>query len=252
MRILILGGTGEAVELANQLAERRHKVTTSLAGRTNNPHRPKGKLQVGGFGGAEGLAKFLADNHFDYLIDATHPFAAQISAHAVAAGKAAKVPLLRLERAPWPEPEKAGWVHVKDEEEAARALPVSATVLLTIGRQHLGPFVKRADCRFILRSIEAPEREPPENFVLHPERPPFTKPAELALMRRFGISHLVAKNSGGEQTAAKLDAAFFLKVKVVMINRPGLPPAQTVATVEETLEVVDHLPTPARRFTFLP
>jgi precorrin-6A/cobalt-precorrin-6A reductase len=252
MKILILGGTGEAVELAEALASRRHRVTTSLAGRTTQPHVPKGRLHVGNFGGIEGLAKFLRDGRFDYLIDATHPFAAQMSAHAVKAAAAAGTPLLRLERAPWPEPARGAWHHARDEGDAARHLPPSSTVFLTIGRQHLKPFVARTDCRFVLRSIEPPEKNLPENFVLQPGRPPFTLPNELALLRRFGISHLVAKNSGGAQTAAKLEAAHLLKVHVVMIDRPELPPAPSATSVAEVLDAIDQAPASARRFRFFP
>ncbi len=252
MKILILGGTGEAVELAEALTARRHRVTTSLAGRTSQPHVPKGKLHVGNFGGIEGLTKFLRDGRFDYLIDATHPFAAQMSAHAVEAAAAAGMPLLRLERAPWTEPARGAWRHARDEVEAARHLPASATVFLTIGRQHLKPFIARTDCRFLLRSIEAPEKPLPENFVLQPGRPPFTLPNELSLLRHFAISHLVAKNSGGSQTAAKLEAAHLLKVHVVMIDRPVLAPAPTAAGVDAVLETIDHAPASARRFRFFP
>lgn len=250
MRILILGGTAEAVELADRLTRLRHRVTTALAGRTRKPHRPKGTLHVGGFGGAEGLAKYLGDKRIEYLVDATHPFAAQITAHAVDAGAAAKVPLLRLQRPPWPEPEKAGWEHVADEEAAAGALGGGATVLLTVGRQRLEPFLKRADCRFVLRAIEAPEVPLPDNFTLNLARPPFSKQDELALMRRFRITYLVTKNSGGAQTAAKLDAADFLKIKVVMIDRPPLPAAPSVESVAAAMEILGQLPAPARRFLF--
>lgn len=252
MKILILGGTGEAVELAEALTARRHRVTTSLAGRTSEPHVPKGKLHVGNFGGIDGLIEFLRQGRFDYLIDATHPFAAQMSAHAVAAAAAASVPLLRLERAPWVEPSRGAWHHAKDEMEAARQLPASATAFLTIGRQHLKPFLARADCRFVLRAIEAPEKPLPDNFVLQLARPPFTLPNELSLLRHFGISHLVAKNSGGAQTAAKLEAAHLLKVHVIMIDRPTLAPAPTVASVAEAVEAIDHAPASSRRFRFFP
>lgn len=250
MRILILGGTAEAVELADRLVALRHRVTTALAGRTRKPHRPRGRLRVGGFGGVEGLAKYLGDKRVEYLVDATHPFAVEISAHAVAAAGQAGIPLLRVQRPPWPEPEKAGWVHVADESEAGEVLIGGATVLLTIGRQRLEPFVKRPDCRFVLRAIEAPEVPLPGNFTLNLARPPFSKQEELALMRRFRVTCVVTKNSGGAQTAAKLDAAYFLRVRVIMIDRPALPAARNVETVEAAMEILGQLPAPARRFLF--
>jgi len=250
MRILILGGTAEAVDLADRLVALRHGVTTALAGRTRKPHRPKGRLRVGGFGGAGGLAKYLSDKRVEYLIDATHPFAVEISAHAVEAVNVAGIPLLRVQRPPWPEPEKANWAHVTDESGAAAALPGGATVLLTIGRQRLEPFLGRADCRFVLRAIEAPEVGLPNNFTLNLARPPFSKQEELALMRRFRITYLVTKNSGGAQTAAKLDAADFLKVKVIMIDRPELPAAPSADSVEAAMAILAQLPAPRRRFFF--
>lgn len=252
MRILILGGTGEAIALAEALSQRRHRVTTALAGRTSAPHKPHGELRTGGFGGASGLADFLRKGKFEYLVDATHPFAAQISANAVEAAKATEVPLLRIDRPAWTEPEKAGWVHVASEAEAAEALPGSATVLLTIGRQHLEPFLARSDCRFILRCIEAPDIDLPANVSLRVARPPFDRQSELALMRQHNVSHLVTKNAGGAQTEAKIHAAFFLKVKVIMIDRPALPEAETVTNVAEAVAVFDQLPAPSRLFGFLP
>jgi precorrin-6A/cobalt-precorrin-6A reductase len=250
MRILILGGTAEAVELADRLVTLRHRVTTALAGRTRKPHRPKGRLQVGGFGGTEGLERYLSGKRIDYLVDATHPFAVEISRHAVAAAKLVGIPLLRVQRPPWTEPEKAGWVHVADEDAAAAALLGGATVLLTIGRQRIEPFLGRSDCRFVLRAIEAPQMPLPGNFTLNLARPPFSKPEELALMRRFRITCLVTKNSGGAQTAAKLDAADFLKVRVIMIDRPELPAAPSADSVEAAMDILGQLPAPGRRFVF--
>jgi precorrin-6A/cobalt-precorrin-6A reductase len=252
MRILILGGTGEAVALAGALDARGHRVTTALAGRTREPHKPAGALHVGGFGGAEGLARFMRESRFEYLVDATHPFAAQISANAVEAAAETGMPLIRLSRPAWQEPENGRWIHVENEVAAAAALPGSVTALLTIGRQHLEPFIERRDCRFIVRTIEAPTEGLPADFTLLIARPPFTRQAELALMRRYNVSHLVAKNSGGAQTEAKLEAAHILKVQVIMIDRPKLPAAATVSSVEAVLEVFDQLPPPRRLFPFLP
>lgn len=252
MRILILGGTSEAAELAGALHKRRHKVTTALAGRTQAPRKLPGRVMTGGFGGAEGLAETLNAERFDYLVDATHPFAATISANAVAASGKAGVPLLRLERPPWAEPAGGRWWHAADAAEAAETLPVGSTVLLTIGRQTLAPFLERHDCRFVVRAIEPPEMDLPHGFDLVLARPPFAVQDELTFLKHRGITHLVSKNSGGAQTRAKLEAAFVLKVQVVMIDRPALPPAETVPDVASALEVFDHLPVPERRSFFLP
>ncbi len=252
MRILILGGTQEAYEAANMLHDLGHQVITSLSGATKNPKKPKGKINTGGFGGPDGLATYIETNDIDYLIDATHPFAAKMSAGAVICAQKSKIPLIRLIRAPFIEPEGANWWHVDSNKAAAEKLPSGATVFLSIGRQGLTPFFSRSDIRFLVRSIEPPTENLPENFRAFKGRPPFTRSDEISLLKREGITHLVSKNSGGEQTRAKLEAAFMLRVQVIMISRPPLPPAREVETVEELKEVFVQLPPSAGRSFFLP
>jgi precorrin-6A/cobalt-precorrin-6A reductase len=232
--ILILGGTGEARALAAVLTAKGHEVTSSLAGRTQAPLLPEGAVRIGGFGGATGLAGYLREGGFSHLIDATHPFAARISANAVEASAATGIPLLRLERLAWIAPEGADWVEADTMEEAASVLPGGASVLLTIGRQEVAAFFRRSDCRFVARVIEAPQGVPPDWLVLS-ARGPFTLADEKALMEAHGITHLVSKNSGSDQAAAKLDAAAALGVSVVMVRRPVLPEAVTVGSIEEVV-----------------
>lgn len=251
MNILVLGGTHEAYELAGALVGRGHRVTTALAGRTAAPKKPRGRLVTGGFGGAEGLADYLRREHTDYLVDATHPFAAEISANAVAAADEADVPMVRLERPGFPEPGQSRWWRVEALGEAIEKLPAGAAVFVTVGRQNLEALETRPDVHFLVRVIDPPEIDLPANVTVIRERPPFTRQDELTLMKREGITHLIAKDSGGEMTAAKLMAAFMLKVQVIMIDRPALPAAQTVTRVDDVLEKIDQLPAPARRF-FLP
>lgn len=252
MRILILGGTSEAFDLATALETRHHKVTTALAGATSDPRKPAGRLLAGGLGGVEGLAALLSGHKFDFLIDATHPFAEKISANAVEAAHKTGIALLRVQRPCWTEPEGGNWWHVKTADNAAERLPSGSTVLLTIGRGMLEPFLARTDCRFVVRAIEAPESRLPRNFDLVLARPPFTLHDELTLMKRRGITHLVAKNSGGAQTSAKLEAAYLLKVQVIMIDRPVLAAAETVISVDAALHYLDQFPAPARRAFFFP
>jgi len=252
VKILVLGGTGEAVILANALASKGHSVITALAGRTKNPARPKGKLISGGFGGADGLADYLRAKKIDYLIDATHPFAVEMSANAVAAAKKSDVPLTRLVGPVFAEPEGANWWRVKDADEAAQRLPNGATAFLTLGRQTLGAFTHRTDVRFLVRSIETPDIELPENFKAIQARPPFSRGDEIGLMKREGITHLVAKDSGSAQTQEKLEAAFMLRIQVIMIERPELEPCSEVGSVAEVLEIFAQLPPPKRRFFFFP
>ncbi len=252
MKILILGGTGDAVILANALAEKGHSVTTALAGRTKNPTRPKGKLISGGFGGAEGLAEYLKAKRIDYLIDATHPFAVEMSANAVAGAKKADVPMVRLTGPVFEEPDGAGWWRVSNAVEAAQRLPSGATAFLTLGRQTLGPFTSRTDVHFLVRSIETPDIELPDNFKTIQARPPFSRGDEIALMKREGITHLVAKDSGSAQTREKLEAAFMLRIQVIMIERPALEPCNEVSSVAEVEEIIAQLPPPKPRFFFFP
>jgi precorrin-6A/cobalt-precorrin-6A reductase len=252
VKILILGGTGEAIELANRLVEAGHAVITALAGRTKNPSRPKGKLISGGFGGAEGLAQYLGDKKIDFLIDATHPFAQSMSANAVAAAKTAGLELVRLRRPRFEEPADAHWWRVENAEAAAEVLPAGATVFLTLGRQTLAPFTSRTDIHFLVRSIEAPDIDLPANFATVQARPPFLRADEIALMKREGITHLVAKNSGSAQTEEKLQAAYMLRIQVVMIARPELEPCPEVDSIAEVEAIIAQLPPSRRRFFFLP
>ncbi len=233
MTVLVLGGTAEARDLCASLGAR---AVLSLAGATKaplaHPHR------VGGFGGSAGLAAYLRGAGIGAVIDATHPFAARMSAHAFAATKALDMPLLRLERPPWPR--RPEWQEVADLGAAAMAIPAAARVFLSVGSRSLGPFLGRGDMWCLTRSIEPPANRPPHGEVVL-QRPPFALEGELALMRRHKISHLVSKNAGGAATSAKLEAAAALGVQVIMVNRPRLPAVLTVETVAQAVKWVENL-----------
>ncbi len=256
MKILILGGTQEAIAAANYLQEQHFFVTTALAGATSSPIRPKGKFITGGFGGPDGLTSYLKTNEIGLLIDATHPFAAKMSSSAVISAEKAKVPLIRFSRPPFKEREGANWWQVDSKSQAAQIIPAGSVVFLTSGRKELEPFFERNDLRFVMRSIEAPDFKLPENFTAIQQRPPFSIAHELALMKHEGITHLVSKNSGGVQTKAKLEAAYMLRVQVVMISRPHLPPAREVHSLDELKAALPQLPGqlfgPDTRSRFLP
>ncbi|UYQ71877.1 cobalt-precorrin-6A reductase [Pelagibacterium flavum] len=239
-RILILGGTTEARELAGMLVKTGYDVITSLAGRTDNPRFPAGIVRIGGFGGKEGLAAYIKSNDIHMLIDATHPFAAQISINGVAAASDAGVPLIRLERPAWEAPKGAVWVEVGTAQDAVDALPRGARVLLTVGRQELGPFLARTSCHYTARMIEVPAGLPDDWDVIA-ARGPFTLASEIALMEDRGITHLVTKNSGGAQVAAKLAAAAELSIPIIVIRRPLLPKAETVDSVVWAHESVKRI-----------
>lgn len=238
MKILILGGTGEARQLANRLVAMGHDVTTSLAGRTSDPILPEGGLRMGKFGGIPGLAAYLRVVGIERLVDATHPYAGLISINAVAAAQAIGIPLVRYMRPAWEQPIGAHWITVETTAEAAAALPTNANVLLTTGHAGLQLFLERDDCTFVVRLIEPPVFEIPPHTRLLLARPPHILADEMALMRRESITHLVTKNSGGAQTAAKLEAAQRLGVKVIMITRPAYGPALEVASIEEAISAL--------------
>jgi precorrin-6A/cobalt-precorrin-6A reductase len=236
VRVLILGGTGEARELAARLRAAGTDVLSSLAGRTRQPRLPDGEVHTGGFGGPDGLAAFLREEAVTHLIDATHPFADVITANAALAAKDAGVPRLVLRQPAWqPDP---SWHTVADIREAAhtvRAWPGEA-VFLTTGRRELGAFAADDSHRFLVRTVDPPAGLVPPRMTLILGRGPYTAEGESALLRDHGIGLLVTKNSGGSMTAAKLAAARDLGVQVVMVRRPPLPPGSTVvATVPEAL-----------------
>lgn len=235
MKILILGGTAEARELANRLVAMGHDVITSLAGRTQDPKLPDGGLRMGRFGGIPGLAAYLRAAGIERLVDATHPYAGLISINAVAAARQTGIALVRYMRPAWEQQLGADWITVETAAEAAAALPPNADVLLTTGHTGLDHFLDRDDCQFVVRTIEAPATELPRHASLLQTRPPYELGDEMALMQREGITHLVTKNSGGRQTAAKLEAAQRLGVKIIMIARPAYGPANEVASVDEAL-----------------
>ena len=231
MKILILGGTAEARQLADQLVDMGHEVIVSYAGKTSEPVLPKAQILTGGFGGARGLANYMTSNGIERLVDATHPYSVQMATNAVEAAAATGIPLVRVTRSPWKEPQYAFWHHVPNAEDAAAGLPAGARVLLTVGHRKLDIFLARSDCSFVVRSIEPPARALPVHAQSLIARPPFFVGGETELMMHEGVTHLITKNSGGVQTEAKLKAAEQLRLAVVMIARPELPPAHEAPTV---------------------
>lgn len=252
MTLLILGGSSEASALARALAEdARFAATLSLAGRTREPARAALPLRVGGFGGVEGLMRYLNDARVEALIDATHPFAVQMKRHAVEATRLSNVPLLAIRRPPWRAVDGDQWTEVADLDAAANALGAAPKrVLLTVGRQELAPFRAAPQHFYVVRSVDAPPDDllPPQAEVIT-ARGPFAEDDETRLMQERRINVLVTKNSGGTATQGKLAAARALGVPVVMVRRPGLPEAPSVETVAEALAWLDarHAGTSTRR-----
>jgi precorrin-6A/cobalt-precorrin-6A reductase len=238
-RILILGGTTEARDLADRLVGQGYDVTTSLAGVTANPVLPQGKVVSGGFGGADGLAAFLALEGFDLVVDATHPFAVQIAQNAVEACKRCGLKLVRLERAVWQQHPGDMWFEAADTAEAVARLHSGGRAFVTIGRKELPLFAIRDDISVVARLIEPPAFERPDNWRIVLARPPFTVRDEVALMRTEDVTVLVTKNAGGKGRA-KLDAARELRLPVIMIRRPNKPPAPVLENVELVMAVVQE------------
>ena len=220
-RILILGGTKEAAELAAKLVAEGHDVTTSLAGRTKEPAPIVGDVRTGGFGGAKGLAQWLTQNGIERLIDATHPFAKQISCNATQAADATDIAFERVERPPWEKQIGDNWHEVPTTEQAVVAIPAGARVMLALGSQHLAPFTGRDDLQFIIRMIEKPVTPLPfvsSELIL--ARPSSDWREEAGLFEAKSITHIVARNSGGAGAYAKIEAARKLGLPVIMIGRP--------------------------------
>ncbi|PZN57024.1 MAG: cobalt-precorrin-6A reductase [Proteobacteria bacterium] len=241
--ILILGGTAEARQIAAAINERRDcNVVLSLAGRTETPVAQGVPVRSGGFGGPAGLGAWLRDNAVSLLIDATHPYAARISANAAAAARETGVPLLALRRPGWERVAGDQWREVDDVASAVHALGSSPRrVFLSLGRQEIHAFEAAPQHHYLVRSVdpvEPPLAVPQAEMLL--ARGPFEASAELALLRRHGIDAVVTKNSGGTATYGKIAAARALGIEVVMIRRPKLPDVPSACTVQELLDAVSH------------
>ncbi len=244
VRVLLLGGTAEARALAGVLTGREVDVISSLAGRVSNPALPPGPTRIGGFGGPDGLAAFVTDEHITAIVDATHPFAASITANAASAAGRTGVPLVVLRRPAWTQRPGDQWQRVPDIAAAARlaAEADAATIFLTTGRRDLAAFAADAGHHYLVRTVDPPRGPAPRRMTLVLDRGPYTVEAERDLMTAHAVRLLVTKDSGGELTVAKLDAARALELPVVMVDRPS-PPAglQVVDRVEDAVDWVAQL-----------
>ena len=242
VKLLILGGTGEAAALARAAAAEfgdRLQVTSSLAGRTKHPTALPGLVREGGFGGAAGLARYLSDNGVHMVIDATHPFAAAISANGREACDGLSIPRLTLTRPRWRRQKGDYWIPVDDAAAAARALADhGGRALVTIGVKELDPFTSLQGLRCLVRLIEAPAKSMP--FDLITGRGPFTVATETRLLNDRRIDVLVTKASGGAATRAKIAAARALGLPVIMIRRPPEEPGPKARSIPAALEWIEE------------
>jgi precorrin-6A/cobalt-precorrin-6A reductase len=230
-RILLLGGTSEARALAARLYP-DVDVISSLAGRVPDPALPVGEVRIGGFGGVDGMRRWLSEARVDAVVDATHPYAATITAHAATVCGELGLPHLVLARPAW-DPGDA--IVVGSDADAAKIVAANrySRVFLTTGRSGTAAFVD-TDAWFLIRAVTAPDADSlPRRHQLVLSRGPYRYNDELALLRDHHIDALVTKNSGGAMTRPKLDAASALGVAVVMVDRPRLPAGvTTVSTVD--------------------
>lgn len=236
-----MGGTADASLLAAALARARVDAVYSYGGRTRAPADQPLPTRIGGFGGVSGLADYIHREGITHVIDATHPFAAEMSCNAVAACAKTGRPLIALERAPWAKTPGDRWIDVVDVNAAVAALPEApANVFLAIGRQHIAPFAMRRQHAYTLRFVDPPEAPLPFAADVIVSRGPFTFDSELAMMRTRGIAWIVARNSGGDGARAKIDAARTLGLPVIMISRPKLPERQRAESVAEVMQWLGH------------
>ena len=214
----------------------------SYAGRTERPRAQPVPVRIGGFGGVDGLVHHLQQERVTHLVDATHPFAATMSRHAVEAAQLAGIGHIMLTRPPWEAGEGDRWSHVPDIAGAVAALEGGARrVMLALGRMHVDAFADQPQHDYLLRFVDAPDIAPtlPSHWLVV-DRGPFTLEGDLALMREYRVELVVAKNAGGIGARAKLDAARVMGIPVLMIDRPPLPPAQTTHSVADVIDWLDH------------
>jgi len=240
--LLVLGGTTEATALCRAMAVTGVNGTISFAGRVVRPVRQPLPQRIGGFGGIEGLARYLRDSAITHVVDATHPFAAQMSRNAVLACAETDIPLIALTRAPWSPIAGDSWTRVPDIAGAVAALDCPpARVMLAVGRMHLSDFAPNPQHFYLLRLVDPPETPPdfPDHHIVV-DRGPFSAEGDLALMQQHEISLVVSKNSGGTGAKAKLEAARHLGLPVIIIDRPALPARREAHNVQEVLDWLGH------------
>ncbi|MDP3959550.1 MAG: cobalt-precorrin-6A reductase [Pseudorhodobacter sp.] len=240
-RVLLLGGTTEASALARALAEGGIDAVFSYAGRTAQPVAQPLPTRVGGFGGVAGLQAWLRVERITHLIDATHPFAAQMSTHAVHACAATGVALLAYQRPPWQAGPGDDWHMVPGLAAAVAALPdTPARIFLAIGKQHLAEFAAKPQHHYLLRLVDPVASLPLPDAEAVIARGPFTLAGDLALLKTHAISQIVARNAGGVGARAKLDAARALRLPVILIDRPAVPARSVAGSIAEVLEWLGH------------
>ncbi len=242
MTLLVLAGTGEAVQVAAACQARGISAVASLAGATRSPRDLRIPTRHGGFGGEDGFVRYIEAQNITAVLDATHPYASRISHRTTRICTERSMPYCQLLRPPWRPGKEDNWTALTSEEDAAQQIPLGSTVFLATGRQTLNRYANLSECRLICRQIDPPETPFPfPNGEYLVGRPPFSVEDEVALFRNLGVDWLVVKNAGGAASYTKLDAARILGIPVAMIDRPPQPEGQKVTSVEAALDWIAAL-----------
>ncbi|WP_439142760.1 cobalt-precorrin-6A reductase [Planktotalea sp.] len=237
MTLLILSGTGEGRQIATDLHGQGVDLMVSLAGETRKPKQQAVPTRIGGFGGTQGFRDFLNDAKITAVLDATHPFANNITSRTAQVCADLAVPYCLYLRPPWAANAEDDWTELSDESDAAQHIKAGSTVFLATGRKTLHRFAALSKCRLICRQIDPPDGAFPfENGEYLIGRPPFSVSDEIALFKRLNVDWLIVKNAGGSASFSKLEAARALQLKVGMIKRPKMPVATTVSRIEQAIE----------------
>lgn len=236
--LLLLAGSAEGRDIAGRIfAAGAPRTLVSLA----RPPRHSGMaglpLRIGGFGGAEGFSRLLDEQRITAVLDATHPFAQRISARSLALCRAAGLPFAQVLRPPWRPGPGDDWTEVADTAEAARRTPAGARVFATTGRGLLDGLAGLRGGTLFLRQLGAGARPPAavKGVVTVPGEGPFSVEDEIALFRDLAIDALVVKNSGGQASRSKLDAARALGLPVFLLRRPPPLDAPRLETVDQAM-----------------
>jgi len=240
MTLLILGGTGEARQIADRLSGM--DAVISLAGATRAPQAQALPTRIGGFGGAEGFTDYLREAQISAVLDATHPYADRITVRTARICGDLGLPYLQFLRPPWLAEAGDNWTEIAREEDAAKHILTGATVFLGTGRQTLERFANLVGCDVICRQIDPPTHDFPfagGRFLVG--RPPFSVADEVALFTKLAVDVLVVKNAGGAASRTKLTAARQLGIPVLMIARPPTGNWAVVNNVEAALAWVAAL-----------
>ncbi|MGB7317862.1 MAG: cobalt-precorrin-6A reductase [Planktotalea sp.] len=237
MTLLVLSGTREGRDIAAALHRQGIGLIASLAGATRSPRAQEVPTRVGGFGGADGFRQFLKDSTISAVLDATHPFASEITARTAQICGELNIPYCLFTRPEWIASEGDNWTKLDDEQDAANYIEPASIVFLATGRKTLERFENLSSCKLICRQIDPPNGPfpfPNGEFLIG--RPPFSVEDEIALFKSLGVDWLIVKNAGGNASFSKLDAARTLGIRVGMIKRPALPEARSVSTIEQAID----------------